>query len=114
MTPARTLLTIAEEDLADPEALTLGELAGIAKDLAAVLADEDADHDLRIRATKAAGTVVVAITDRFRIVRGALVAALFAAGMSYPVIGERFGVTGERARQWAMDAPKTTDNRSTP
>lgn len=102
------VLLHAEADLEEPDALSLDDAIGIVRDLRPLLVDDDLDLDVRIRALRAIGTATEGMATTFRALRGTFVLALFSGGMSYPVIGERFGVSGERARQWATDAPTNT------
>lgn len=103
----------AEADLEEPDELTLAELVAVLRDLLKV--EHRLDGELTVRLVRAMATAVDAATILVRQRRGAIVAELYAGGLSYPAIGELFGgVTGERARQWAQEAPPTTtdSNRS--
>lgn len=103
------LLTI-EEDLLDDavDELDLPDLLAVLRDLRPLL--DYHDPEVLVRTLKATATAVNAADVALRRHRGALVADLNAGGLSYSAIGDLFGVTGERARQWALDAPPTSNN----
>lgn len=107
------VLLIVEADLEDPEDLDLADVVSVLRDLVKI-AGRDLEPEVRVRVVRAMATTVARATDLVRLERGAVVRTLFEGGLSYPAIGDLFGgVTGERARQWAQEAPApTTDNRS--